>query len=94
MCKILETTEFANPDYRGEKLKTKTEKSEQFKEKLSCCPLGDDTRFHSYIIFSRNIDIKESSNIISGAGFKLRNIILEAFSKSEEAPWPPTADSL
>ena len=33
-AKILETTEFANPDYRGEKLKTKIEKSEQFKEKL------------------------------------------------------------
>ena len=102
-AKILETTEFANPDYRGEKLKTKIEKSEQFKEKLSFCPLGDDTRFHSYIIFSRNIDIGDaikesyklgSSNIISEAGFKLRNIILEAFSKSEETPWPSTADSL
>ena len=97
-AKILETTEFVSPAYRGEKLKTKIEKSEQFKEKLSCCPLDDDTRLHSYIIFSRNIDIgdaiKESSNIISEAGFKLRNIILEAFSKSEETPWPPTADNL
>ena len=64
---------------------------------------GDDTRFHSYIIFSRNIDIGDaikgsyklgSSNIISEAGFKLRNIILEGFSKSEETPWPPTANSL
>ena len=49
-AKILETTEFVNPDYRGERLKTKIEKSEQFKEKLSFCPIGDDTRFHSYII--------------------------------------------
>ena len=73
-------------------MKTKIEKSEQFKEKLPFCPLGDDTRFHSYIIFSRNIDIGDaikesyklrSSNIISEAGFKLRNI-LEAFSKSDE----------
>ena len=102
-AKILETTEFANPDYRGEKLKIKIEKSEQFKEKLSFCPLGDDTRFHSYIIFGRNIDIGDaikesykfgSSNFISEARFKLKNIILEAFSKSEETPWPSTADSL
>ena len=59
-AKILETTEFANPDYRGEKLKIKIEKSEQFKEKLSFYPLGDDTRFHSYVIFSRNIDIGDA----------------------------------
>ena len=102
-AKIPETTEFANPDYRGEKLKTRIGKSEQFKEKLSFCPLGDDTRFYSYIIFNRNIDIGDaieesyklgSSNIISKAGFKLQNIILGAFPKSEETPWPPTADSL
>ena len=83
-------------------MKTKIEKSEQFKEKLSFCPHGDDTRFHSYNIFSRNIDIGDamkesyklrSSNIISEAGFMLRNI-LEAFSKSDETPWPPAADSL
>ena len=102
-AKILETTEFASPDYRGEKLKMKIEKSEQFKGKLLFGPLGDDTKFHSDIILSRNIDIGDainesykigSSNIISEAGFKLRNIILEAFSKSEETPWPPAADSL
>ena len=102
-AKILETSKFASPDYRGEKLRIKIEKSEKFKEKLSFCLLGDDTRFHSYIIFNRNIDIGDaikesyklgSSNSISEAGFKLRNIILEAFSKSEDTPWPPTANSL
>ena len=73
--KMLETSEFANLDYRGEKLKTKIEKPEPFKEKLSFCLLGDDTRFHSNIIF--NIDIRDAikefyklgfSNIISCRG--------------------------
>ena len=101
--KMLEATEFANPDYRGEKIKSKIEKSEQFKEKVSFCPLGDHTRFHSYIIFNRDTNIanaiKESyklgsQNIILEAGIKLQRVILEAFSKAEETTWPPPADSL
>ena len=99
--KILEAAEFANPDYRGEKIKSKIEKSEQFKEKVSFCPLGDDTRFHAYIIFNRDTNIADaikesyklgSQNIVLEAGIKLQHVIQEAFSKAEETTWPPPAD--
>ena len=70
---------------------------------MSFCPLGDDTRFHSYIIFNRDTNIADaikesyklgSQNIVLEAGIKLRHVILEAFSKAEETTWPPPADSL
>ena len=91
--KILEATEFANPGYRGEKIKSNIEKSEQFKEKVSFCPLGDDTRFHSYIIFNRDTDIADaikesyklgSQNIVLEAGIKLRHVIKRHFQKQRK----------
>ena len=38
-AKILETTEFANPDYRGEKLKTKIENQSNSKKSCRFAPL-------------------------------------------------------
>ena len=73
------------------------------RKKCQFGPLGDDTRFHSYIIFNRDTNIADtikeshklgSQNIVLEAGIKLRHVILEAFSKAEETTWPPPADSL
>ena len=51
----LQTTKYANPDYRASKLKLKLEKHEPFRERLSFCDLGN-----SYIIFSSTIDVQTS----------------------------------
>jgi len=94
----LQTTKYANPDYRASKLKLKLEKHEPFRERLSFCDLGK-----SYIIFSSTIDVQTavkqafqlgSRDMIENAGSHLRLSILDDFSNATELKWPPSPSDL
>ena len=94
----LQTSKYANPDYRGSKLKLKLEKHEPFRERLSFCDMGK-----SYIIFSTAIDVQTavkeafqlgSRDMIESAGSHLRLSILDDFSNAPELKWPPGPSDL
>ena len=100
----LQETEFANPKYRGQKLKEKVLKLKKYSQNISFCPLGNSTpQFHGYIVYSSKVTIEEaigyayelgSSDKTTECANRLHSAIVETFKKSEDMKWPPSANDL
>ena len=60
---VLEKTPYANPHYRGENLKAKLEKCEQFVGVIAFCPIGGDKGlFRSYFVYSLKMSVADAIN--------------------------------
>ena len=53
----LQSSEYPNPNYRSEKLKTKLENDATYSTNLSFCKLDSHGQFTSYIVYSSDIDV-------------------------------------
>ena len=56
----LQETQFANPNYRGEKLKSKLERYSDYQGLLDFCPVGAGGKFRSYLVFNSKMDISDA----------------------------------
>ena len=101
----LAKTPFPNPNYRGEKLKTKLEKCEEFQDLIDFCPMRREPcgRFSSFLVYNVKTDIKEAMMSAYGLGQKdkilevaelIRSEILKKFHTTDEMPWPVTVSDL
>lgn len=100
----LSETEFSNPDYRTEKLKSKLVSHELYGNKL--CFVGLDRqggKFQSELVFSCGMDISTAvkngymlgcSDEVGNVARLLHGIIGDAFANASKLPWPPTAANL
>ena len=99
----LKDTQFANSKYRSSKLKSKLEKCDVYKGRLSFCKVDGKGKFESYLVYSSQIGVEKaiqsmhdlsSSDTMSDVALFLHRSITKAFEESEELPWPATADAL
>ncbi|MCG7882443.1 MAG: hypothetical protein JAY96_12745 [Candidatus Thiodiazotropha endolucinida] len=98
---VLEGTKFANPEYRGSKLKAKLESV--YGKEIAFTQLQSEGKFMSQLVFSSHIKLEEaiqsafilgSKDSLTEAADYLRKSIQNAYNHSEELKWPPTADQL
>ena len=82
----LEGTDYANPDYRAEKLKAKLEV--HFKDRIAICQLDAKGRFESQLVYNSKMTLKTAvktaysiggTNVLTEAALYLRNAVLTAF---------------
>ena len=99
----LKDTPFANPKYRAGKLKSKFEKHEAYKGKLSFCKVSAKGKFESFLVYSTGMSLDKaiqsthelhSVDAITDVALFLRRIITSAFEESKDIPWPSTAEAL
>ena len=99
----LERTPYSNKNYRGSKLKSKIQQCEHYKDTVGFCPIGQDGRFQSYLLYNRATDLAsvvkatyelKCVDTIKEASRAIRNEILTTFQSADELNWPPTAQSL
>ena len=91
----LNETPFPNPNYHGEKLKSKLEKKKDYQGLLGFCPIGADDQVSSYLVFNLKMDImeaiKSSYQLVQDENIKevadlLRNDIISRFKDVDEIP--------
>ena len=104
--KELEQTEFANSNYRAEKLRNKLQKHPSIGKNVSFTSFHEnDTsgKFKSQLLFSNAIDVESAVKRAYELGTvdrakevakSLRESILQAHQQADKIPWPPTADYL
>ena len=104
--KELDKTEFANPNYRADKLRQKLQKHPSIGEKISFTSFQKNEshgRFKSQLVFSRSIDVESAVKRSYELGAvdrteeiakSIRVSILDAYKKVDKMPWPPTAEYL
>ena len=99
----LQTTNFPNSQYRGEKLKNKIKKTPTYSDNIGFCSLDEPGQYHSYLVYNSQTELEHairfsyrlgSLDTILEVAMHLRRTIFDAFKKSEEIPWPPTDDYL
>ena len=100
----LEGTNFANPEYRGSKLKDKLQNHPKYSTTLSFCQVNESgPQYHSYIVYSSGVSIDDairkayalgSSDIIKESGSRLHDVVQHSFKEASELVWPPTASDL
>ena len=97
----LEKTEFANPNYRGENLKTNLEK--KYGTKLKFIKMDSKGKFTSYLVVDCETDIESAvkfafelgnADTITDTALAIRKDVLDAFEDDEEFSWPPTVHSI
>lgn len=100
----LEKNGFANPEYRGEKLKARLENHE-IHERIAFVNVnpGDKGCITYNLVYSATMSVAEAVAFAYKLGSKdkyedvallLRSSIQQAFKDSEPLPWPPSADDL
>lgn len=99
----LEKTPFPNSNYRGDKLKLKLEKWQEFQGLIGFCHVRADRQFTSYIVYSLKMDIGEAIKSSYQLGQKdnvtevaelIRTEILKKFQETGEMTWPLTVNDL
>ena len=102
-CNILETTEFENCEYRGEKLKDKLTRDENYKDKLEFIKLDSTSKFQSYLVYSKDTDVatliknvytKGSCDNAEAVALKLRETISSSQGCFNKLPWPSTVEAM
>lgn len=97
----LERNGFPNPEYRGEKLKSKLEKHEEI---AFAKVTHDDKGCITYnLVYNASLSVSDavahayqlgSKDKYQDVALLLRRTILKTFRESKTLPWPPTADDL
>lgn len=99
----LQETQFANPNYRGENLKTKLERCEDYQGILGFCPAGADGKFMSYLVFNSKMDISNAirASYRLGQSDKVREVarllkdeVINKYKTTDDTPWPLTVSDL
>jgi len=97
----LNETQFANPNYRGEKLKSKLERD--YHGRISFCPIGSESRFSSYLVFNMNMDLTEAikssyqlrqQDQLKEVADIIRDEVIQKYQDSGEMSWPLTVTDL
>ena len=107
--KELNKTQYSNPNYRADKLKSKLEKHDTIGKEVGFLNLLDNTcknvkgRFNSQIVFCKTMGLGKALTLAYNLGSvdsikevatMIRTSILNGFQSSEKLPWPPTAEYL
>lgn len=99
----LQSTPFANPDYRSENLKLKLERHKDYQEVLGFCPVKSGGKFQSYLVFNTKTDLRNAisasyllgrSGRVKDLAGQLKNEVVSAFKKTDDIPWPLLATDL
>ena len=99
----LQKENFPNPNFRAEKLMKKMTADEEIKESISFARVESKGCVSFWLVYSSKLStsnavaasyLSASKDKLSEAAVYLRNVILEAFKKSKEMPWPPTAEDI
>ncbi|KAJ8278413.1 hypothetical protein GJAV_G00087350 [Gymnothorax javanicus] len=95
----LEETQFANPEFRSRKLKGKLE--HLYRGKIALCKLESKGEFITQVVYNADMKLVETvqkaflldnKDTLTEIALYLRNVILDAFDKSDDLRWPPTVD--
>lgn len=96
----LKKSNYSNPDYRNEKLKSKLERHKLFQGKLSFCEVG---KFKSCLLYSADVGIQMAikqafqlglQDKVQSVGVEMKEIIADNFSHSNDLRWPPMPTDL
>ena len=97
----LSETPFANPNYKTQTLKSRLMHHESYCDKISfVSPDRTDGKFLSDLVFSNETSLSKAvkhgyllgcSDLIQDVAAFLRKVIRDAFERTDELPWPPTA---
>ena len=105
LCQVyilnLQGTQFANPNYKAERLKSKLEKHDHYVLSLSFVLLEQASK--GYLVYSSNIDVVSamksafklgSIGMMRSVADDLRNDIFVTFDRSGDLAWPPVVENL
>ena len=99
----LEKENFPNPNFRAEKLMKKMEKDDEIGQLLSFTKVELKGCVHFWLVYSSELStsnavaasyLAASKDKLSDTAVYLRGVILEAYKKSKEMPWPPTIEDI
>ena len=99
----LASTEYRNPDYRGNKLKSKIEKHEKYANSIGFTRLSSSSKFATYLVFNKNTPIQDlvkhsyqlgAADTMTQAGLSGREAIKKAFQSTPPLEWPPSPAKL